>query len=202
MVATAGLALAASSASGATITVSGTSITVDCSIPAGEQNCQGLTGGSFVTSGNGANTQVVSGVAGSLSNTAADLYDLASSSGAFEGSVIDFLLDGSGDGDVVNGVKTNAQGVDALTFSSSAQYIAFKTGNPLGTGEQHFFLKLLGSQQITLIYDKNGETGGGFSHYTEFGQLTTVPLPAAGWMLIAGVGGLGAMKRRAKKKAA
>ena len=33
-------------------------------------------------------------------------------------------------------------------------------------------------------------------------DVQPVPLPAAGWMLIAGVGGLGAMKRRAKKKAA
>ncbi len=29
-----------------------------------------------------------------------------------------------------------------------------------------------------------------------------VPLPAAAWMLMAGIGGLGAMKRRSKKKAA
>lgn len=33
-------------------------------------------------------------------------------------------------------------------------------------------------------------------------KVSAVPLPAAGWMLIAGMGGLAAMKRRAKKKAA
>lgn len=33
-------------------------------------------------------------------------------------------------------------------------------------------------------------------------QLAPVPLPAAGWMLIAGVGGLGAMSRRRRKREA
>ena len=37
--------------------------------------------------------------------------------------------------------------------------------------------------------------GGGLSHITWFDSTTPIPLPAAGWLLIAGLGGLAALRR-------
>lgn len=57
----------------------------------------------------------------------------------------------------------------------------------LGTFEANFATST-GSQSITMTL---GGTGPGPS-------MSPVPLPAAGWMLVAGVGGLVAMRRRKK----
>lgn len=85
-----------------------------------------------------------------------------------------------------------------FSWTTSAKYITLKIGkkpdfgvlfNTGGAGNEMTFTK---------ISDDFG--GGGFSHYREYGEVTTpeVPLPAAAWMLLAGIGGLAAV-RRAKK---
>ncbi|SMX35953.1 VPLPA-CTERM sorting domain-containing protein [Maliponia aquimaris] len=196
--------IAAPASAATVVTVSGTAITVSCSGPLASSECNGFIGGSLTfNASNPDKDNVNGGTAGSLSTTAADLYALKKSNPAQEGAAIDVLLDGSLDGDITGGVQTQVAAADDayLQFNSSAQYLAVKTGNPVGTDQKWFFLKLFGPGPITLIYDKNGQSGGGFSHYTEFGSIPdmpTIPLPAAGWMLIAGLGGLGVIRRRKK----
>jgi hypothetical protein len=80
--------------------------------------------------------------------------------------------------------------VDQLSFESDAEYIAFKTGT------NTFFLKLSGPGTVILNFDKNGQKSGGLSHYTEFGRMAVVPLPAAGLLMLASLAGLGALRRR------
>jgi len=54
---------------------------------------------------------------------------------------------------------------------------------------------------IELGFGNSTTTGAKFIGNDIVGDIAPVPLPAAGWLLIAGVGGLGAMSRRRKKKA-
>lgn len=196
------LGIAGSASAATVIYVSGTSISVDCTGPLASSECYGFVGGSLTFKAtNPGKNDINGGTAGSLSSTSANLYALKNSNAAQEGAAIDVLLDGTLDGDITGGVQQDTGGVDYLEFTSSAKYLAVKTGNPLKSDQKHFFLELRGPGPITLIYDKDGQKGGGFSHYTEFGSipgLPPVPLPAAGWMLIAGLGGLAAIRRRKK----
>lgn len=54
---------------------------------------------------------------------------------------------------------------------------------------------------IALGLGTTTTTGAKFVGNDIVADIAPVPLPAAGWLLIAGVGGLGAMSRRRKKKA-
>lgn len=41
----------------------------------------------------------------------------------------------------------------------------------------------------------NGEPGPGLSHFALYSVTAAVPLPAAGWLMLAGLGGLGILRR-------
>jgi hypothetical protein len=177
----------AASASTVNISVTGTKIDVTCDGTAAV-SCQGLVNGSLIVAGN----VVTGGTAASLSTTNANVYDIGNSSIANEAQALDFLIDGVDDNDFIgaNASKTDANGADFLSFLSDAEYIVFK----IGAG--HFFLQLTGPGIVNITFDKDGQQKGGLSHYTEFGQLAAVPIPAAGLLLIAGLAGLGALRRR------
>jgi hypothetical protein len=49
-----------------------------------------------------------------------------------------------------------------------------------------------------FITPGDGGQQGGLSHITFFDSTTPVPLPAAGWLMIAGIGGIAALRRRRK----
>ena len=71
------------------------------------------------------------------------------------------------------------------------EYIALKVGKMTA----YLFNSGGASQELTYV----GNSAGGLSHKTTIGgDLTPIPLPAAGWLLMAGVGGLAAMRRRKK----
>ncbi|WP_257883639.1 VPLPA-CTERM sorting domain-containing protein [Roseobacter insulae] len=82
-----------------------------------------------------------------------------------------------------------------LLFKQSNGYAAFLVSGTSGTWD-------------ISKYNKNGcdklgcyETKNDYSHvdiWYKLGDATPVPLPAAGWMLLAGLGGLGAMRRLRK----
>ncbi len=192
-------ATVATGASAATITPTGTSISIDC-VTSASQNCEGMTDGSFILSGNGNNTTVTGGTAGMLSGTSADFYDLGNSSPAVELGVLDVLLDGIV-GNQLSGFNkiTPANGEIPVTIGSTlAEYIVFKTGNASNDGK-HFFIKLSGAGAFDVKFDKNGQNGGGLSHYTLIGerpQLSSVPLPAGAVLILTGLGGLVAMRRK------
>lgn len=188
------MTLGANAAYATTITVSGTDITVECD-GALAQDCKGVIGGSLTLTSN----EVTGGALGSLSDEFADYYNIGNNSVENEIAALTELVDGftytTGvkTEDLADSITNSTKDVDTYEFDSDAEYIAFKTGGG------HFFLKLLGSETITLNFAKNGESAGGLSHYTEFGQLSPIPLPAAGWLLLMGIGGLGVASRRRRK---
>jgi hypothetical protein len=80
--------------------------------------------------------------------------------------------------------NTFAAGVDAVGNFTSAAY-ALKAGANTWTAVATFTDQTTASATLTLFGDDNGGNGA-----------TPVPLPAAGWMLVAGLGALGAIRGR------
>ena len=184
-------------AQAATIFVTDTDIRVDCDGSAA-QECRGFVGGNLVLSTRG-QPRVVGGSPAGLSDTAANIYSIGSNSPENEAQALDFLIDGVDNDEFVTGNQVDTRGVASLSFQTSAQYLAIKVG--LG----HFFLELAGPGPINLFYtadgnnDSRAQSGGGFSHYTEFGQLSAVPVPAAGLLLVSALGGMGFAARRRRR---
>jgi len=86
----------------------------------------------------------------------------------------------------------------STTFTSNAMYILFKIGNSPSIGVLKNNSGFL--QEYTYSKSPNGH---GLSHIAEAGKglpemppAAVIPLPAAGWLLLAGIGGLAAMRRR------
>jgi hypothetical protein len=163
------------------ITVSGTSHSLTCNGATAGQ-CQGMVGGSLTVSGNA----VTGGSAGSFSNTLADLYSIGKSDEANEAAALNVLAGTNFTG--TDGVRTPGSGGD-MTFSTLALYVVMKLGN------EWIFIKNLTGGSLTVAYDAVGGGGFGLSHFTEFGA-PQVPLPAAVWLMGAGLAGLGAASRR------
>jgi len=95
----------------------------------------------------------------------------------------DDIYDGEMDNDILE-----------FTFSTTAEYFALKMGNNVS-----FFKNLAGAVTLTVMFDRaNGAAGAGFglSNITEFGSVAEVPLPAAAWLMIAGLAGLRIAGRR------
>lgn len=164
-----------------TITVGGGIASVTCS-----PSCAGITGGSITSTSQGTAT----GTAGSLSGSSADLYGISPNDPPTEAAALNVLAGTN----FLSGVQTDAGGVDTLSFSTTAAWIGLK----LGAGT--FFLQNT-SGPVTLFITflkASGPTGagGGFSHYTEFGN--TIPIPGALWLMGAGLAGLGFANRRKK----
>jgi hypothetical protein len=61
---------------------------------------------------------------------------------------------------------------------------------------------LSGSWSTAGLMTPNGKNQAGVSHVSFYNSAAPVPLPAAGWLLVAGLGGIGALARRRKAAAA
>ena len=78
-------------------------------------------------------------------------------------------------------------------FTSSAEYILFKIGKGPNVGIIHN-LSLGNMFTFTSIAGQ----GAGFSHYSEFGKVSAVPVPAAAWLFGTALIGFIGMSRRTK----
>lgn len=105
------------------------------------------------------------------------------------------VLDGALSGDVgPSGPKTGT-----ITVSGTAGYTSLVLGLKVGGGQDSpewaaFFIDGDGSYDYTVT----SRTGGGMSHVMLYGVATPIPVPAAGFLLLGGLGGLAALRRRRK----
>lgn len=174
------VALAAQPVFASTLTIGGGVATVSCT-----PSCAGITGGSVTSS---PSLGVTGGTAGSLSGFSASLYDFSPSNPVNEAKALNILAGTN----FTTGVQTDMGGASSATFSTVASRIALKIGN------SHFFLQNTAGPVTLLItfLKASGRTGagGGFSHYTEFGNA--IPIPGAIWLMGAGLAGLGFANRK------
>ena len=125
----------------------------------------------------------------------------------------DIDIDGAGSNDIVIFRFSEAIALDRIIFEDieGADDVTFVTSTGFG-GAIEFDI------QDLAFLDTDGDEGVvdfGGREITAFGigargsndsfrisrvEISAVPLPAAGWMLLAGVGGIAAMRRRSKKK--
>jgi hypothetical protein len=61
---------------------------------------------------------------------------------------------------------------------------------------------LSGSWSTAGLLTPNGKNQAGVSHISFYNSAAAIPLPAAGWLILAGLGGLGAIARKRKARAA
>ena len=104
------------------------------------------------------------------------------------------LLGKSDDGYGSGAIRDNKSGT--FTTPSKVSYFTVKAG----TGYLIFDgMNTTSSDWNTMGLVNGGEKQPGLSHISYWSApLSPVPLPAAGWLLIAGLGGIAAMKRRTK----
>ncbi len=182
-VAAAALLALAAPAFANTLMIGGGIATVTCT-----PSCAGIIGGSVTSA---PSQGITGGTLGSLSATAADLYNYNPSDPATEADALNVLAGTN----FATGIQTDAGGVDTLNFSTVAQWIGLK----LGAGT--FFLQnTSGPVTLFITYLKSAGragAGGGFSHYTEFGG-NPIPVPGAIWLMGAGLAGLAFTMRKKK----
>ena len=92
-------------------------------------------------------------------------------------------------------VKTNVDGgPENFQFTTNAQWFTLTLGR-----EPRVALFRSYWQGNVITYTGESGTGAGLSHYVEYG-VAPIPLPAAGWLLLTALGGLGAAGLRRRRK--
>jgi hypothetical protein len=166
----------------------GPQITYDAADDRGSLSCEFACEGLLSNLASGIYSQNVPNVstASGWSVSAADLFYLANNSLATELAFVNAVVDP----DFLTGTKTDGTG-GSMIFTSMAEYILIKIG---ASPDMALIHNTSGVSQ-TYTYTAFSGEGAGLSHYTEFGG-TEIPLPAAGFLLFAGLGALAALKRR------
>jgi hypothetical protein len=154
------------------INIGTTGATITCSV-----SCQGFIGAGGLDSDPPPPAFNEPTGPGTLSNTSAQLYSGQPADEASEETRLETLVGGDVPGP---GVKTEGSGD---MFDSDALYIVFKIG------AHAVFIKNTSGGSQTYTY--SGVEGLGLSHITEF-----IPIPAAVWLMGAGLAGLGFASRR------
>ena len=120
-----------------------------------------------------------------------DLFTIANDGDATELAFINTVMTKLGLPTFASMTKKAGTGGN-MTFSSAAKYIFIKIGSDPNV------TMIENTGNVSQEYSWLGGTGGGLSHYAEVGQVSQVPLPAAGWLMIAGLGGLASLRRNRK----
>lgn len=170
---------AMTSANANVVTIGGVA-TVTCT-----PSCQAIVGGSITdTPGPG-----LTGTLGMLSNTTGDRYSFNPDNPVETALALNALAGTM----FATGARTNVDDDDdsIFSFSTQALWIAMKLGNT------QIFLFNNSGGELTIDWNRKGLRGAGLSNFTEFGETETViPVPAAIWLMGAGLAGLGFARRR------
>jgi hypothetical protein len=124
---------------------------------------------------------------GTWSATEAYMFTIQPNSIANETAAVNAIT-----GQSYSGATQVAASGENFSFYSSALYILFKIG---GQDPSHFLIMNTSPGMITINWAGLGGIGAGLSHYVEFGAAP-VPVPAAGFLLLAALGGLALVRRR------
>lgn len=200
-------ALAPTTASASTIQVGAANAILTC-----VGDCLGQVEG-FVAQGGSLNVSLgnVNNIAnlpapGTLSETLATLFSFNPNNEASEVKVLNALA-GTSFAATDASIKWDADEgeIDPTDFSFTSKYFAIKTG--AGTA----FFENVGGGALSLSWGTVAGGGGGLSHLTQIWvfeappididpdpSAAPIPLPAAGWLLIGGLGALAAVRRRRK----
>lgn len=140
-------------------------------------------------------------VAGQISGTNADLWDIVAVTGLNkkneenEANLLNLVTGTTSFGK--DDMSKTGGNSGSMTFSFSHLYALIK----IGGGSTGSYVILRNDAGKTIDVSWSAGTSGGLSHETQAGGLTTpvpVPTPAAGVLLIGALGGLGLMRRRRK----
>lgn len=98
-----------------------------------------------------------------FNSTTGSLFDLANSSPATEAAFVDANTGAT----FTTGTQVQAGGAATYEFSTSAEYFTIKIGR---TPNYALFHNL--DSTLDLFFQETAGTGSGFSHYTEFGEVS------------------------------
>ena len=130
---------------------------------------------------------------GQLSGTNGDIWSISAVTGSnanSEANEATFLSAVTGTSFAKADLSKTGGNSGSMTFSFDSLYAVIKVG------AGHVVLKNNTSSAIDVMWSAG--SAGGLSHYTLAGDLTPVPAPAAGVLLLGALGGLGLMRRRRK----
>lgn len=186
------ICFASFSANATTISINSTTnaqITCTSTVtPALDPACHAFTGGGPFTPGNGVGDPTTTGTLG----LTADQYDGVPSGDAFELAQLNILAGTS------FSIADHTKGPNGgAPFKTAAEYILFKLSNTA------VWIRNLSGGELMFTYTDSICTGpnciraGGLSHYSTIGE-TVIPLPAAVWLMGAGIAGLGFAGRKKK----
>ena len=102
------------------------------------------------------------------------------------------------------GFDTDKSGTWSFTGNSSLTHLPAYMVVKAATNWAIYALDgaLSGDWSTAGLMTPNGKNQAGVSHVSFYNSAAPVPLPAAGWLLVAGLGGIGALARRRKAAAA
>ena len=124
--------------------------------------------------------------------TDGDLFSLTSSGDQDEVDAVNTITGESYTKNPPDFTKTDRGGASSVTFTSSAEYILLKIGFDPNYG---LIRNALAGNVFTFT---STGPGAGFSHSSEFGTVSPVPVPAAVWLFGTALIGFIGFSRRTK----